>query len=48
MKVGSLVRYLQTDTFHLVTFFDKSTGVFHLDGWDDFSFGALTDIEVIN
>ena len=48
MEVGSLVRYLQTDTVHLVTFFDKSTGRFHLDGWGGFNFGPLTDIEVIN
>ena len=48
MKVGSLVRYLQTDTIHLVTFFDKSTGRFHMDSWGDCDFGPLTEIEVIN
>ncbi len=48
MQVGSLVRYLQTDTVHLVTFFDRSSGRFHLDGWDDFDFGPLTEIEVLN
>ncbi len=48
MQVGSLVRYLQTDTLHLVTYFDESTGSFHLDGWNDFSFGPLTEVEVLN
>jgi hypothetical protein len=48
MQVGSLVRYTQTDTLHLVTFFDVLTGRFHLDGWGDFDFGPLTEIEVIS
>jgi hypothetical protein len=48
MGVGSLVLYLQTDTVHLVTFFDKSTGRFRLDGWGDFNFGPLTEIEVLD
>jgi hypothetical protein len=48
MQVGSLVRYILTDTVHLVTFFDKSTGRFHMRGWGDFDFGPLTEIEVIN
>ena len=48
MKVGSLVRYIQTNTLHLVTFFDAPTGMFHLRGWGDFEFGPLTEIEVIN
>ena len=48
MQVGSLVRYTQTDTLHLVTFFDVLTGRFHLDGWGDFAFGPLTEIEVIS
>ena len=48
MQVGSLVRYTQTDTLHLVTFFDVLTCRFHLDGWGDFDFGPLTEIEVIS
>ena len=48
MQVGSLVRYIQTNTLHLVTFFDVSTGAFHLDVWGDFQFGPLTDIEVLS
>ncbi len=48
VKCGDLVRYLQTDTLHIVTFFDESTGEFHLLDWGDFSFGPLTDIEVIS
>ena len=47
-KVGDLVRYFQTDTFHLVTFFDESTGEFNLLGWGDFLFGPLTEFEVIS
>ena len=48
MQVGSLVRYIQTNTVHLVTFFDKSTGRYRLDGWGNFDFGPLTEIEVLN
>jgi len=48
VKVGDLVRYLQTDTFHIVTFFDESTGAFQLWGWGDFCFGPLTEIEIVN
>ena len=48
MQVGSLVRYTQTNTVHLVTFFDKSTGRYRLDGWGDFDFGPLTEIEGLN
>ena len=48
MRVGDLVRYIHTDTIHLVTFFDNLTGEFHLLGWEDFPFGPLTDIEVLN
>ena len=48
MQVGSLVRYIQTNTVHLVTFFNKSTGRYRLDGWGNFDFGPLTEIEVLN
>ena len=48
MQAGDLVRYIQTDTVHLVTFFDALTGAFHLGGWGDFQFGPLTEIEVLS
>jgi hypothetical protein len=46
MKVGDLVRYLQTGCIHLVVDIEDET--FYLDGWADFPFGPLTEIDVIN
>ena len=46
MKVGDLVRYLQTGGIHLVV--DTEGENFYLDGWGDFEFGPLTEIEVIS
>ncbi len=48
MKVGDLVRYLRTDTFQIVTFFDELTGECQLWGWGDYCFGPLTHIEIVN
>ena len=46
MKVGDLIRYMQTGRIHLVV--DVKGETFYLDGWGDFPFGPLTDIEVIS
>lgn len=45
MKVGDLVRYLQTGDIHLVMNIENDT--FYLLGWGDFPFGPLTEIEII-
>ena len=46
VKVGDLVKYLQTGDLHLVVATEGEN--FYLDGWGDFKFGLLTEIEVIN
>ena len=46
MKVGDLVKYLQTGEIHLVVAIEGET--FYLHGWGDFEFGPLTEIEVIS